>query len=142
MTNVKPPTNNALRKIASNAAKDVTMFGIYPTAYRIAARQPVDPRKVLFIEGKLGPMPDSFELIWKRIESDPKYDAKYISLGLNEVPLPKYIMNCRNMVKELATAKYAFLCDASNIVSCVPLRPDGHRLQSVGDRPCDPGRRG
>ena len=124
MTNVKPPTNNALRKIASNAAKDVTMFGIYPTAYRIAARQPVDPRKVLFIEGKLGPMPDSFELIWKRIESDPKYDAKYISLGLNEVPLPKYIMNCRNMVKELATAKYAFLCDASNIVSCVPLRPE------------------
>ena len=122
MTRVKPPVKNKVRQFASNAAKDVTMFGIYPRAYRQEARKPIDPRKVLFIEGKLGPMPDAFEQIWKRLEEDPRFDPQYISLGLNEVPLPQYIVNCRNMVRELATAHYAFLCDASNIVSCVPLR--------------------
>jgi hypothetical protein len=50
-----------MRQIASGAAKDVTMFGIYPREYRKAAKAPVDPRKVLFIEGKLATMPDSFQ---------------------------------------------------------------------------------
>jgi len=114
----------ALRQLASDVAKDVTMFGIYPHAYNRAAKAPVDPRKVLFIEGKLGPMPDAFQLIWDRLSADARYDARYITLDLNDVSLPRYIANCRAMVKELATARYAFLCDASNIVSCVKLRPE------------------
>ena len=129
MTNVKPPVKNKLRQFASNVAKDVTMFGLYPSAYRLAARKPVDPRKVLFIEGKLGPMPDAFQLIWDRLEADSRFDPQYISLGLNEFALPRYIDNCRAMVQELATARYAFLCDASNIVSCVPLRPETEVVQ-------------
>jgi len=114
----------ALRQLASDVAKDVTMFGIYPHAYNRAAKAPVDPRKVLFIEGKLGPMPDAFQLIWDRLSADARYDARYITLDLNDVSLPRYIANCRAMVKELATARYAFLCDARNIVSCVKLRPE------------------
>lgn len=121
---LKPTSERkGLRLFAHRAAKDFLCGFLYPRAYRrVAKAQPLDERKIVFVESKLGDMPDSFELIWKRLEQSGKYDLEYRTLGAKSVGLPTYMKNGYKLVKDIADARCVFLCDANDVVSCVPLR--------------------
>lgn len=118
-----------LRLFAHRRAKDFLCGWLYPRAYRAAAKKPANPKKVLFVESKLGPMPDSFTLVWKRLEELGGYQLKYVTLGAKSVGLAKYTRNSYQLVKDMADAAYVFLCDANDIVSSVPLRPQTKVVQ-------------
>ena len=122
------PYKKAL-KIAKRMAKDRLLSRKLPAIYEEAAKQPVDERKVLFAEGKLTAMPDAYTLLWNRLEKRYDFDLSYITLRQNSVRYKEYEQNCEAFVRELATAKYVFLNDASDVVSCVPLRPETKVVQ-------------
>ncbi len=122
------PYKKAL-KIAKRIAKDRLLSRKLPAIYEEAAKQPVDERKVLFAEGKLTAMPDAYTLLWNRLEKRYDFDLSYITLRQNSVRYKEYEQNCEAFVRELATAKYVFLNDASDVVSCVPLRPETKVVQ-------------
>ncbi|HAM14617.1 MAG TPA: hypothetical protein DCP91_01860 [Eggerthellaceae bacterium] len=90
---------------------------------------PIDPRKVLFVEPTRQELPEAFKVIWARVAQDPAYDARFVSLGKHRLPMPRYLANCQAFAREAATARAIFLCDASDVVSCLPLRPETRVVQ-------------
>ena len=125
MANVK----KQMRRIVRNAAKDFGLGWRVPHAYREAAKQPVDFRKVLFLESSLESLPDSFKALFARFEADSRFDATFVSLGKHRVDARTYLRNCEEFAREAATACLIFLNDASDVVSSLPLRPETHVVQ-------------
>ena len=113
-----------LKRIARNAAKDFGLGWRVPRAYRLAASAPVDQRKVLFVESSLETMPDAFKLMFARFEADERFDATFISLRKHRVDAAEYLRNCESLAREVATARIVFLCDASDVISCLDKRPE------------------
>ena len=52
------------------------------------------------------------------------YDVHTHFLRLSFVERRQYDKNCVEFVKDIATAKYIFTDEASNVLSCVPMRPE------------------
>ena len=130
MEHVVKGERKGLRLFAHRRAKDLLCGWLYPRTYRReAAKKPVNPKKVMFVESKLGDMPDSFTLIWKRLEELGGYELEYRTLGAKSVGLVKYTQNSYELIKDMADAAYVFLCDANDIVSSVALRPETKIVQ-------------
>lgn len=103
-------------------AKDALLFVVLPAVYRKAAKQPIVPGKVLFLENKESRLSESFQVMWSRLVEAPDLRLEFVSLGETRVRLRQYYRNCIAFAKNIATAQYVFLNDASNVVSCLPLR--------------------
>lgn len=125
----KGTERTGLRLVAHRAAKDFLCGWLYPRAYRKAAAGPVNPKKAVFVESKLKDLPDSFSLIWERLEKAGGYELVYHALGAKSVGLAQYTKNSYELVRDMADAAYVFLCDANDIVSSVPLRPETQVVQ-------------
>ena len=109
--------------------KDTLFFVVLPAVYRRAARQPIIPGKVLFLENKESELPESFQVMWSRLSDMPGLALEFVSLGETRVRGYQYYRNCIAFAKNIATAQYVFLNDASNVVSCLPLRPETKVVQ-------------
>ena len=110
--------------------KDYFLGRELPRRYgRAAKSRPVDSRKVLFVQGKLETVPDAFSVIMPRLEADPRFDVTFVPLGQQVVGFGTYRKRCLDFMDELASAAYVFLEDASDVVSCVDLRPETKVVQ-------------
>lgn len=115
---------SAAKRLVRNAAKDYGLGFRVPRAYRraVAGGAPVDPRKALFVESSLPEPPDAFSQLMPWFEADPRFDVRFVSLGKHRLPAAAYLRNCEELAREAATARFVFLCDASDVVSSLPLR--------------------
>lgn len=104
--------------------KDMLFFRILPHAYRRAACAPIQVGKTIFLENKDEGISENFEVLYERLSRVSTLTVMLVSLGETRVSLYRYLKNCLAFVKDMATAQYVFLNDASNVVSCVPLRPE------------------
>ena len=111
------------------AAKDFGLGFKIPRAYRQAMQEPVDERKVVFLDPSRDTLPEAFSVMWERLEADPRFDVQFISLGKHRASMPRYLSNCVDAVREVATARLVFICDASDVLSCIPLRPETSIVQ-------------
>ena len=68
-------------------AKDLLLFRLLPGEYRRAAKRPVQPGKVVFLENKEPAVPESFEVLYERLSRVPELDVEFISLGETRVRL-------------------------------------------------------
>lgn len=118
----------ALRQVRARA-KDVLLWFVLPTVYRRTAKCPVAKGRVVFLENKESSLPESFTVMWAKLSERPNLNLEFISLGETRVRLRCYYRNCITAVKDIATAQYVFLNDASNVVSCLPLRPETKVVQ-------------
>lgn len=109
--------------------KDVLFFIVLPAVYRRAARQPIAPGKVLFLENKESELPESFQVMWSRLSDMSGLVLEFVSLGETRVRGYQYYRSCIAFAKNIATAQYVFLNDASNVVSCLSLRPETKVVQ-------------
>lgn len=109
--------------------KDVLFFVVLPSSYRKASEQSITSGKVLFLENKESELPESFQVMWSRLSDISGLTLEFVSLGETRVRLRKYYRNCIAFAKNVATAQYVFLNDASNVVSCLPLRPETKVVQ-------------
>lgn len=125
--------NEFVHKLVDNAkwlVKDAVLGVELPRRYeRVAKKRPVDPKKVLFVNGKLETVPDAFHIIMPYLEERYGMDVQFVGLGQQVCGNVAYHERCKRFVDELASAAYVFLEDASDVVSCVPLRPETKVVQ-------------
>ncbi len=120
---------NAILRRVRKMVKDVAFFWWLPSIYRKAAKEPVVEGEMLFLENKESCLPESFSVLYERLSGEPGLELEFASLGETRVRLRQYYRNCAQFVRSMATAQYVFLNDASNVVSCVPLRPETKVVQ-------------
>ena len=113
-----------LKRFAKRFIKNATLSFAFPIAYRYFARKPVAAGRVLFFETKETDMPDSFELLYQRLELDAGKHPRYMTLNQNHVSYVQYLKNSIWALHEISRAEVVFLADASDLVSCVKLRPE------------------
>ena len=93
-------------------------------AYNCCLDQPIDERKVVFIEPRYDTLSNNFEEIYQALENEYDFKLKVCLLHDISVSREEYRQNCIDMVKEVATAKYVFLDDASRPLSAIEKRPE------------------
>lgn len=96
----------------------------FPKIYSSYCNEPVQENKVLFLEMRFTKLSNSFELIYKALEESGEYDLKCSYVQFNFIRGREYTKRVNEMLKELATAKYVFVDDASLILSSIPLRKE------------------
>lgn len=117
------------KELVKELVKNITLGFVFPRVFAFAAKDPVDARKVVFLESKQEEIPDSFRVLFDRMEVDPRFDVLYISLGRHRVSYLRYLGNCVEALRQIATARCVFLNDASDVVSCVSMRPETKVVQ-------------
>ena len=120
---------SAARNAARRVVKDYMLGFELPALYRRAAAQPVDERLVLFVNVKLGFAPEAFSVIMPYLEDNYDFDVRFVGLNQAGSGFRSYHERCRRFVQQMARAKYVFLEDASDVVSCLPLRPETRVVQ-------------
>ena len=114
----------SINSLAKTVVKDIMLGKWLPGVYaRAAEKAPIDPRKALFVAQKGHDMPDNFQLVFARLHDVYGFDTRFVTLRYDEVSYPDYLRNCAALLREAATARFVFLDDASDIMSCVNLRP-------------------
>lgn len=96
----------------------------FPKVYSSYCTEPVQENKVLFLEMRFTKFSNSFELIYKALEESGEYDLKCSYVQFNFIRGREFTQRVNEMLKELATAKYVFVDDASLILSSIPLRKE------------------
>ena len=96
----------------------------FPKVYSSYCTKPVQENKVLFLEMRFTKLSNSFELIYKALEESGEYDLKCSYVQFNFIRGREFTQRVNEMLKELATAKYVFVDDASLILSSIPLRKE------------------
>lgn len=118
-----------IRRLRGKIFKFITLKIIYPYVYNKCVRQPVNENKVLFIEVRLPEISNSFRVIYTELKDvyDYEIDSHFLRNGF--VDKWTYHKNCISLMKKLATAKFVFMNEASNVVSCVKLRKETSIIQ-------------
>ena len=96
----------------------------FPKVYSSYCTEPVQENKVLFLEMRFTKLSNSFGLIYKALEESGEYDLKCSYVQFNFIRGREFTQRVNEMLKELATAKYVFVDDASLILSSIPLRKE------------------
>ena len=96
----------------------------FPKIYSSYCNEPVQENKVLFLEMRFTKLSNSFELVYKALEESGEYDLNCAYVQFNFIRGREYTKRVNEMLKELATAKYVFVDDASLILSSIPLRKE------------------
>lgn len=112
------------KKVKARFFKFFTLRIVFPRAYYKNAKKPVDPNKIVFIEVRLKGVTNSFKLLYDKLITEYDYDIHTHFLRSTFVPRREYFTRCRDMMADIATAKYVFVNEASNVVSCVKVRPE------------------
>lgn len=111
-------------KYAKKFYKFYSMKIMYPGIYKNAAKEGVDPKKVIFIEVRMDEISDSFQLLYNELKNNYSYDIHTHFLHMSFVGWREYERYCKKMVRDVATAKYVFLNESSNVFSCLPMRKE------------------
>ena len=119
-----------LKKAFKSKFKDFVFDSCLPRIYkRAAAKGRVDARKVVFVEVRERELSESFRLVHDRLVADERCDVSVRYLRESSVSLFEYARNCKDMLKDIATARVVLLNDASNVISCVPVRKETKVIQ-------------
>lgn len=119
----------SIKKVVKHTVKDITLGFAFPLAYKFFSRKPALQGRVLFFETKEAAMPDAFDLLWQRCEEDPAKEPRYYSLQQNHASYVRYLKRSISALREISHAEVVFLSDASDLVSCVALRPETRVVQ-------------
>lgn len=103
---------------------------LFPKQYKRYAKQPINDKKVVFIELRYDKITDNFKLLYQRIKEIGGYNIKVVYLKNIDSNRKAYMKRCMQMLKEIADAKYVFLNDGCNVTSCVPLRKETVMIQT------------
>ena len=113
-----------LKSKLTDVARDNALDVQLPRIYNKAAQQPINPKKVLFVEIKAAEMPDSFQQMWDYLSKCGDLELEYFSLEQLSTSPTGYFKRCKQLMEKMATARCIFLCDSSDVVSCVTMRPE------------------
>ncbi len=120
---------NYMTKRKNARYKKKTLKKIFPATYAKHAKKPIEEDKVVFIETRLPEVTNSFRVLYNELAG--KYDYRiHTHFMLDSTASKKeYIVRCNDMLEDVATAKYVFLNEANNVISCVKMRPETKVMQ-------------
>lgn len=113
-----------LRRGVSKIGKFYYFRMVLPAAYNKERKKPIEEDKVLFIEVRLSQVTNSFEVIYDELLSNYDFNIHFHYLLEGSVTKGEYLDRCKDMLKDLATAKYVFINDSSNVLSCIKKRKE------------------
>lgn len=117
------------KKLLKKMARFTSLKVILPAVYARAARGPVEPDRVVFLEVSADCLTDSFALLYEAVKARGR-QPELICLHDGSVSGLQYLKNCVQMLQSIATAPVVFLNEASNVTSCVRLRPQTKIIQT------------
>ena len=112
------------KKLYNRWNRFYTLRILYPGIYKKNAKKTVDENKVVFIEARMPEITDSFRYMYDELANNYNYDIKVHFLRAGFAKRKEYERLCKAMVADIADAKYVFMNDSSNIISCLPKREE------------------
>ena len=119
----------SLKKGLKKLARFASLKVILPAVYACAARRTVEPVRVVFLEVSADRLTDSFALLYEEVKARGR-QPELICIHDGSVGGAQYLKNCVRMLRSIATAPVVFINEASNITSCVKLRPQTKLIQT------------
>lgn len=102
---------------------------IFPFVYKKAAKKPINPEKIVFVEVRLPEITNSFKVMFDEIVSKYNYTVHTHFLKNSTERKHIYLRRSIDMLKDIGDAKYVFINDASNCLGCLNLRPETQIIQ-------------
>lgn len=96
----------------------------FPSLYKKYCKEPVNDKKIVFLEMRFEELSASFQVLYDTLEASGEYELYKSFVRFNFSRGKEYTENVKRALKEIATAKYVFVDDASLILSCIPLREE------------------
>lgn len=97
---------------------------LYPRIYKKYSQQPIDEKKVVFIEIRLPKLTNSFQILYDELYANTDFDIHCHFLRNTFVSRKEYRERCIAMIKDIATAKYVFFDEATNVTGRFVTRPE------------------
>lgn len=113
-----------IKKIYSKCITLFTLSFLYPFIYKIYSRKTVNSKKVLFLVMRKSELTNNFSLLYNTLDNETDFNLKCHYLLSESCSKPEYIKRCINYVKDLSTAKYVFLDEATHITAKIDIRAD------------------
>ncbi len=120
-----PDMKKFLKQRAKDAIYSIALPAVY-NKYRKAS--PVDERKVLFVEYHTGSHKDSFRLLYHELNVNYDFDLHFHALNAGG-DTKDFLDRSRRMLADMATAKYVFICEPNEVISCIKKRPETKVIQ-------------
>ncbi len=115
------------RRTASRYRKWHLLKQVLPRIYKWYSRQPLDENKVIFIEHRLPELSNSFRYLYDKLERETDYDLHIHYLRSAFVPHAQYVKNCKELFRDMATAKYVFVSETIDIMGSFDRR-EGQKI--------------
>lgn len=118
-----------MKKWIKKAYLYLTLELLFPFWYQRYSKHPLRENKVIFIEANLPQLSGSLQELYRRLEEDGGYELCVHCLKEIYVGKVGFIKNALECLKDMATAKYIFLCEGSRVVGCIRPRPETKIVQ-------------
>ncbi|MBQ7116812.1 MAG: CDP-glycerol glycerophosphotransferase family protein, partial [Clostridia bacterium] len=89
----------------------------------------MDKNKVIFIESRLDKLSNSFQLLYQTLSEETDYNLKVHFLRKTFVSDKEYRNNCKELIRDMATAGYIFMDEATHILAKIKLRDESQLIQ-------------
>ena len=114
----------SVRRTFDPLYKLIVFKWVFPHVYKKHAAAPVDERKVVFVELRLPKLTNSFKVLYDTLYRDYDFDLHCHFLRNTYVKRRQYRRNVKAMLADIATAKYVFFDEATNVNGCFKMRPE------------------
>ena len=124
--------NNLVRKLKRAAKLMAQPFFLrieVPLTYNRYAKEKVNDKKVAFIEIRQPHITDDFKLVYEWFKNSGEYEICEHFLENATVSKMEYRRRVLAMLKDVATAKYIFITDASTAIAAIPVRKETKLIQ-------------
>lgn len=103
---------------------------LYPHQYNKYKKNPLDEKKVVFIENRLSVISNTFQLIYEKLDKETDFDLHVHNLLIGFTTSKDHEHRVLEMLKDIATAKYIFMSEGSTIMSTFQLRKGSKIVQT------------
>ena len=117
------PPMYQIRHFLIDKHQDKLFFEWYPEIYSRRSSDPVDERKVIFIENAMTGLSNSLQQVYQDLKAAGGYRIHIHHIGRNLIHAEDADRNGARLAYDLGDAQYVFLSEASEALSCLPLRP-------------------
>ena len=114
----------SVRRTFDPLYKRIVFKWVFPHVYKKHAAAPVDERKVVFVELRLPKLTNSFKVLYDTLYRNYDFDLHCHFLRNTYVTRRQYRKNVKAMLADIATAKYVFFDEATNVNGCFKMRPE------------------
>lgn len=113
-----------MNKLLKKVYHVITLDLLFPFQYARYKRRPLQERKIVFIEANLPELSNSLRYLYDRIGEEGGYVRKVHCLREAFAGKGTYIRNALACLKDMAAARYIFLCEGSRLVGCIRPRKE------------------